>query len=323
MVDQADTLRRLMRTRMGSDSNEQFESQRSARVVTVASGKGGVGKSCLTVNLGACLARSGLKVMIVDGDLGLANLDILLDVQRQATIEQVMDGEARLQDAIVGIEPNLWLVPASSGLLELRGSDRDTREKLLSLFKQCPWEMDVILVDAGAGIQQNVLSLHHPSYESVVVVTPEPTSLTDAYGLTKLLNRHSSVSQVSVIVNQVTDAKEARRIHQKFKDVADRFSSVEIKYLGFVPRDEKFSQSVMKRKILLDLDPGALAVAPIQLLSKQLCLQLFGEGSLRENESVRGENLGKFATLTTSSRGASGNIGNMGRFWTSLLGVQS
>jgi flagellar biosynthesis protein FlhG len=317
MADKADTHRKLMRTRLESSSFETPVSSRPARIVTIASGKGGVGKSCITANLGACLARSGLRVMIVDGDSGLANLDIMLDVQTQATLEQVLDGEARLQDAIVGIEPNLWLVPAASGLLELRQSSPSTREKLLSVFKQCPWEMDVILLDVGAGIQSNVLSLHHPVYESVIVVTPEPTSITDAYGLIKLLNRHVSVSEVSVIVNQVTDAKEARRIHQKLKDVADRFSNIGIKYLGHIPRDEKFTQSVLKRKILLDLEPGASAVAPIRLLAKQLCLQLFGE--ISESDKQAGQGL---ASLR-SSRGAPGNVGNLGRFWTSLLGVQS
>ena len=221
-------------------------------------------------NLGTYLARSGLRVLLIDGDFGLANLDLLLGVHASITLDEVLTGKARLQDAVIGVEPNLWLLPASAGLLEARDSDPTVRDRLIELFDDCPWEMDVILVDIGAGIQSNVLSLHSPAFHSFVVLTPEPTSLTDAYGLIKLLRRHCGVTQVSVVVNQVTDAREARLVYQRLRDVASRFIDVRIDYFGHWERDEKITQSVMKRKILLDWDGGAKAVKSLELMAKQL-----------------------------------------------------
>lgn len=266
MSDQADTLRRLMQERgpIGETSSS------GPFVVTFASGKGGVGKSTLVANLGALLARSGLRVLLVDGDFGLANLDILLGVHSTVTLEQVLDGQASVQEAVIGLEPGLWLLPASSGLEHAQRWDEASKARLSRIFEECPWEMDVILVDIGAGIQEQVLSLHRPEYQSVVVITPEPTSLTDGYSLVKLLRLRRGVNKVSVIVNQAADGREGQQTFQKLKDVARRFIDVSIEYLGHCPRDEKFISSVMKRKILLDLDHGAPAVACLELLAKRL-----------------------------------------------------
>lgn len=239
-------------------------------VVTVSSGKGGVGKSSLVANLGTLLARQGVRVLLVDGDLGLANLDILLGVQTGATLEQLLGGTASLQEAVIGVEPNLWLLPAAAGLFELRDADRPTREKVLALFEDFPWEMDLILVDVGAGIQPNVLSLHSPLFESVIVLSPEPTSLTDAYSLIKLLRRHAGVTRASAIVNQVTDGMEGQQTFKKLKEVAGRFIDVELEYLGHCARDEKFLQAVMKRKSLLDLNRGGPGMQCLELLAKRL-----------------------------------------------------
>jgi flagellar biosynthesis protein FlhG len=247
-----------------------LRSVRSVPVLTFSSGKGGVGKSCLSANLGTLLARSGLRVLLVDGDFGLANLDILLGVHSAVTLDEVLAGKARIQDAVIGVEPNLWLLPASAGLLDVRDFGAELREKMVGLFDDCPWEMDVILVDIGAGIQSNVLSLHSPSFRTVVVLSPDPTSLTDAYGLIKLLRRHCGITQVSTIVNQVTDGKEARAVYQRLSDVASRFIDVQIDYLGHWEKDEKIARAVMKRKILLDWDREARSIPSLELLAKQV-----------------------------------------------------
>jgi flagellar biosynthesis protein FlhG len=271
-MDQANTLRQLMRERAALDSVSPQADTPGPRVFTIASGKGGVGKSLLAANLGALLARSGLRTMLVDGDTGLANLDILLGlpVESRPTLEQVLSGEARLKDAIVGVEPNLWLIPAATGLLELRQGGPETRLRLLEMFKDCPWEMDVVLIDAGAGIGPNVLSLQHASFGSIVVLTPDPTSLADAYSLIKLARRDAGVRRFSIAVNQVTDGRHGLSVFQKLKDVAARFSDAELEYLGHCPRDEKIAASVLKRKILIDLDQGAPAVACLELLAKRM-----------------------------------------------------
>lgn len=278
-MDQADTLRKLMRERFPDEDGKPGTEAASAAVpvVTIASGKGGVGKSCLVANLGASLARSGLRVLLVDGDLGLANLDIMLGVRTRATLEQVMSGEATPREALLGLEPNLWLIPSASGLMELRRADLGTRERALSFLDGLPWEMDMILVDAGAGIHADVLSLHHATYHSLVVTTPEPTALTDAYGLIKCLRRASGISRFSLVVNQVADGAEARKAYLGIRDVAARFlPDIRVEYLGHWSHDEKVTQSVMKRKILLDLDPGSASVPSLELLAKHLRLRCLG-----------------------------------------------
>lgn len=250
--------------------------------------------------------------MLVDGDFGLANLDILLGVQPGATLEQVLAGEASLQDAIVGVEPNLWLVPAASGLLEMKNAPESTRDRLASLFDQCPWEMDLILVDVGAGIQPNVLSLHSPVFRSLVMLTPEPTALMDAYGLIKLLNRHTAVSEFHIVVNQVTGEREARQVFQKFKDVADRFIDVRMEYLGCWNRDEKVKQAVMNRKILLDYESEADSISSLRSLAINLQTKFVAE-YLETRDS----------TDLTDTLGSSLVVGNTKRFWKTLFGYSS
>lgn len=331
MMDQAETLRKMMRTR-GSSAEGDYsylgpESTRSQSVpvLTMASGKGGVGKSCLTANLATLLARSGLRVMLVDGDFGLANLDILLGVQAGATLEQVLAGDARLQDAVIGVEPNLWLVPASSGILEMKNASSATRERLAELFEQCPWEMDLILVDVGAGIQPNVLSLHSPAFRSLIMLTPEPTALMDAYGLIKLLNRHSGVGEFHIVVNQVTDEREARQIFQKFKDVADRFIDVRMEYLGHWIRDEKVKQAVMNRKILIDYEREAASITSLRSLAMNLQSKFIADFMVTRDlqESLGNGDSWNSNEVSESSLARVNISGNTRRFWKTLFGYSS
>ena len=327
-MDQADTLRKLMQNRaiqQDAESRSFDDAAESCKqVITISSGKGGVGKSILTANIGAILARSGLRVLLVDGDFGLANLDILLGVHADTSLEQVLQGEASVQDTVIGIEQNLWLLPASSGLSEARNWDPSAKTKLARLFDNFPWEMDVVLVDSGAGIQENVISLHSPSFHSVVVLTPEPTSLTDAYGMIKTLRRKAGVNHVGIIVNQVTDAREGRVTFQKLKDVAARFIDVEFEYLGHCQRDEKITQSVMKRKILLDLDARAPAVPCMELLAKRMKTSWLGwEEALSRGASEGSSDPKLLAQMSAAtSPGSPGSQANP-RFWRTLLGEVS
>lgn len=319
MKDQADTLRKMMRERAGGPSDTETASRAPCRIVTVASGKGGVGKSCLVANLGALIARSGLRVLLVDADFGLANLDILMNVQPRAHLEEILAGSASIQEAVIGIEPNLWLLPAASGIVSARKLSYTDRMRVASVLAACPWEMDLILVDAGSGIQENVLSLHGPIQDSLVVLTPEPTSLTDAYGLIKLVRRERGVSRLGVIVNQVTEAQEAIRTFKKLNDVADRFIDVELEYLGHCTRDENFPHSVMNRKILLDWNREASAVPCLELLAKRLIQRAGFEPSPKEKpvmlSGARGMTFSRFREEPVRVA-----PGNTARFWKILLG---
>src|SRR6185437_260355 len=238
------------------------------------------------------LAREGQRVLLVDGDFGLANLDILLNVQPVATLEQVLRGSATIQEAVVGVERNLWLLPAASGLMDYKHADSATRERLAGVFDEFPWEMDYILLDAGAGVQENVISVHRPEFESVVLLTPEPTSLADAYGLIKVLRRQAGIRQVNVIVNQVADGREGTQAFQRLTEVAARFVDVQLEYLGHWQHDEKVVEAVMKRKILLDLEMGAsstpVSVPSLQLLAKRFQLKFSGQSDDRKSTARQG-----------------------------------
>ncbi len=348
MNDQADTLRRMMQDRLSSSSRGQIREpvpaqtvpggMRGPVVITVASGKGGVGKSCLVANIGTALARAGIRTLLVDGDFGLANLDIILGLNPGAgapgqsgasgghwvaTMEDIVDGRARISEAVLGVEPNLWIVPAASGVMEVRFAEEQLRERAISLFESCPWEMDVVLVDVGAGIHSRVLSLHSPAFRSVVVVTPEPTSITDAYGLIKLLRRQRLVTRPQIIVNQVTGEAEAEQVFHRLDEVAHRYiDGIELEYLGCVPRDEKISRSVRQRKILLDLDLESPAVPSFERLARRLSPQARGMAGVHRNVGHNtGQSPGEEPGLSRfTEEPARMAPGNSARFWRTLLG---
>jgi flagellar biosynthesis protein FlhG len=281
MADQASTLRRLMLQknaveggvdpiRVASTRLRQPSAPRQSRVISVASGKGGVGKSCLVATLGTWLARRGQRVLMIDGDFGLANLEILLNVQASATLEEVMRGDATIADAIIGVEPNLWLIPSASGLMAYREADLPTRQKIVTLLNDLPWSMDTVLIDGGAGVGDAVLNLHGMGHQSLVVVTPDPTSISDAYALIKQLRTRVGVSQIGVVVNFVTDGREAQGVFKHLQEVTTRFLDVRLEFVGHWERDEKVSQSVLRRKILLDLDSKARSIPSLNLLGKRI-----------------------------------------------------
>ncbi|MCM2277221.1 MAG: hypothetical protein NDJ89_04040 [Oligoflexia bacterium] len=293
-TDQAATLRKLMRDRAGL-AEEARAAPRAARVMTVSSGRSGVGRSSLVANVGALLARAGARVLLVDGDVERAGLDGHFEARHRATIGAVLEGRAGLDEALVALEPNLWLLPASSGVLEAKGDAR-----VSALFEACPWEMDLVLVDSGAGTRESVLRFHGPFHDSVVVVTPEPAAIAEAYGLLKLLRGHSGVRRAEVIVNRVTHEPEARLVFEKLKEVVDRFLGLELEYAGHCGYDENFTRAVMNRKILLDLNPGAPALPALELVSRRFRSRL----SLNRIQDGPGQ----------------GKPGNTARFWRTLLG---
>ena len=334
MNDQADTLRRMMQERLSArepdratrPTGTETRGGQGPVVITAACGKGGVGKSCLVANVGTALARAGVRTLLVDGDFGLANLDILLGLspgapagQWVATMEDIVDGRARISEAVMGVEPNLWIVPAASGVMDVRFAGTQLRERAISIFESCPWEMDAVLVDVGAGIHSRVLSLHSPAFRSVIVVTPEPTSITDAYGLIKLLRRQRLVTRPQVIVNQVTDEAEAEQVFGRLDEVAQRYiEGVELEYLGFVPHDEKISRSVRQRKILLDLDLESPAAASFERLARRLRPQARGVTGVHMNvDRCPGDEPGLSRFTEEPARVAPGNSA---RFWRTLLG---
>jgi flagellar biosynthesis protein FlhG len=236
MRDQAATLRNLM-----------GEPQRFAKVVTFASGKGGVGKSNLSLGLAILLAGKGAKVAIMDMDLGLANLDILMGVSPRFNLTHVMAGQKKITEIVVPGPNDIMFVPGASGVSRLANLNAKEREELSSRFSELEALADLLIIDTGAGLGENILHFALASQSLVVVTTAEPTSRMDAYALIKTALLRSPSLNIYILVNEVSGESEAQSVYHSLSDVCRQHLSQQPTYLGFVPRDNYVSRAVSKR----------------------------------------------------------------------------
>jgi len=247
-----------------------------ARILAVTSGKGGVGKTFISANLAAALARRGERVLVIDADLGLANLDVVLNLHPKITLHDVFTGKASLDDAIVPAPGGFSVLLAGSGLVEYSRLTPQVREQLVEIIERVAPRFDRILLDTGAGISDVVLYTVSVAHDVVVVATPEPTSMTDAYATIKVLAMQQGRRAIRLVVNQVSVNGEGRTIRKQLQLVVDRFvcpsldegrgAAVPLEFLGEIPTDFSVRESVQKRQLLLESMPGspaAMAVAAI------------------------------------------------------------
>jgi flagellar biosynthesis protein FlhG len=251
----------------GTDVTVPVATGSAARVIAVTSGKGGVGKTNVVANLAVALGRRGQRVVVIDADLGLANLDTLLGLHPRATLRHVLNGERSIREILLEGPAGVQIVPASSGFEDLTRLTNAQRFQLLDQVDTLEGAFDVLLLDTGAGISDNVLFFAAAAQETVVVVTPEPTSLTDAYAVVKVLSTRYAERTLSVLVNMARSEWEARRTFSHLARVADRFLQVSLRYLGNVPYDAELPQAVRRQKVLLDLAPGAPASRAFETLA--------------------------------------------------------
>jgi flagellar biosynthesis protein FlhG len=242
------------------------------RVIAVTSGKGGVGKSNIVVNLGLALARRGLRVLLIDADLGLANLDILLGLTARFTIYDVLSRKKPLAEAVVSGPEGVKILPASSGISDLADLDEYQKLCLLNELDHCTETLDVVLIDTGAGISRNVLFFTLASRERIVVANSQPTSITDAYALIKVLATRHEERHFKLLVNGVSRTGEAEAVYRTLLSVAERFLGQEIRleYLGFIPQDDAVPQAVMQQQPVLSLYPQAPASRSFTRLAQRL-----------------------------------------------------
>ncbi len=242
------------------------------RVISVTSGKGGVGKSNIVVNLGLALSRQGLKVLLIDADLGLGNLDILLGLTPKFTIQDVLSLRRNLADVLVDGPGGLKILPASSGIPELAMLDEFQKLFLLNEMDHYTEDIDVVLIDTGAGISHNVLFFNIAAHERIVVVNNQPPSIADAYALIKVLATQYSEKRFKLIVNGLAHKREAESVYRTLLKVTERFLGQEISldYLGFIPHDEAVPQAVMRQQPVLTLYPQAPASKSFVVLAQSL-----------------------------------------------------
>jgi len=229
----------------------------ACRVMAVTSGKGGVGKTTVVTNLAVAMARRGKRVIVLDADLGLANIDVLLGLNPSYTLLHVLSGERQLTEVTVTGPAGIRIIPAATGIEEL--TRLTTRERLLLLeqIEALDGQFDVLLIDTAAGISSNVLYFNMAAHEVIVLVTPEPTSLTDAYALMKLLATRHSVRRFSVLVNQAAGDGEARRTYAQLARVAERFIGVSLDYVGSIPFDDAVRRSVREQVPVVERAPAS------------------------------------------------------------------
>ncbi len=256
-----------------SDKIEVYneERNRSIRIISVTSGKGGVGKTSVTVNLALALRYMKKRVLILDADLGLANMDVMLGLNPKYTISHVLKGEKSLRDVIISAPGGIKLLPAASGIQELTDLDSSQRLLLLNELDMIQDMFDVFLIDTGAGISSNVMYFNFAAMEKVVIVTNEPTSLTDAYALIKVLTNKYHQKRFKVLVNAVRNASEADKIFRNLTLVADKYlGSPSLDYLGWIPYDRMIPAAIRKQKIFLQTNPETPAGKSIISLAKTL-----------------------------------------------------
>jgi len=275
MTDQAAGLRNLIKLNThepcGAAVTGNGHNSSHIRVISVTSGKGGVGKTSIVANLAHAFQKMKKRVLILDADLGLANMDIMLGLNPRYTISHVLKGEKSLEEVIVTAPGGFKLLPAASGIQELTNLDNSQRLFLLNELDSLNDQFDLILIDTGAGISSNVMYFNFAAMERVVVVTNEPTSLTDAYALIKVLIKDYHQKRFKVLVNQARSGAEADRIYKSLSMVADRYlESPSLDYVGWIPYDRHIPAAVRKQKAVVESHPDAPASRGIIALAKRL-----------------------------------------------------
>jgi flagellar biosynthesis protein FlhG len=240
------------------------------RTVSITSGKGGVGKTTLVCNLAFELARDGKSVLVLDGDLGMANADIMFGQRARLNIGHVLENRCQLEDILLEVAPGVHLIPGGSGVYELARLQPLQKHLLLDQIGRLNRNFDFMLVDTAPGIDDHVLYLNSAAQEIMVVVTPDPSSLTDAYALIKVLNQRYRENRFSIVANMVRDEQEARMVFQKLSDVASRFLCVSLDYRGFVPNDLNLRQANRSQQLVVRAQSRCPASLAIRGLSENL-----------------------------------------------------
>ena len=267
---------------------------RIVRVVAVTSGKGGVGKTNVTANLAVALAHLGRRVMVLDADLGLGNLDVLLGLTPKFSLADVLSGQRRLREVLVPGPGGITVLPAGSGFQNLTAlSDHQIRE-LQSEMDELQEETDILLIDTGAGIGRNVTSFATMAQDIIVVAAPEPTSLTDAYALMKVLSTQYGERRFRLLVSMTRTPTDGQDVYRKLSLVAERFLHISINFLGSVPFDPRLAEAVCQQRPLVELYPQSKAAQAFLGLAHDLAewplpespkggLQFFWQSLLRKD----------------------------------------
>jgi len=246
------------------------DSMHPVQVIAVTGGKGGVGKSNVSVNMSIALAEMGRRVVLLDADLGLANIDVLLGITAKNNISNVLNGEITLRDVMVNGPGGIRIIPAASGTQAMATLQPEEHAGLIRAFSTIGDQLDVLVVDTAAGIGDGVVSFVKASQEVLVVVTDEPTSITDAYALIKLLNKEHGLFRFRILANMVKTPQDGHNLFAKLTKVTDRFLDVALQYVGSIPFDDSVKRSVQRQKAVVEAYPRAKASIAFKSLAKKV-----------------------------------------------------
>jgi flagellar biosynthesis protein FlhG len=239
--------------------SEGQKKRKNVRTIAIASGKGGVGKTNVVANLAIALRRLGKNVMVLDADLGLSNIDVLLQLAPKYNIQHVLSGEMTLKDIVVEGPLGIKILPAGSGIQELTSLDEFQRLKLLEEFDAYDGALDFLLIDTAAGISENVAFFCIAAQDIVVITTPEPTAITDAYALIKVLFTRYQEKEFRILVNLTRSSEEGFEVFRRLSIAAEKFLNISLDYLGHIPLDEYMQKAVRSQRALLEIYPNSIA----------------------------------------------------------------
>jgi flagellar biosynthesis protein FlhG len=280
MTDQAETLRAIMRQR-----GQGTEETKRTRIITIASGKGGVGKTNVSTNLALSYAAMGQKVILMDADLGLANVNVVLGIIPKYNLYHVIRKQKKMSDILMDTDYGIQIVAGASGFSKIANLSEDERQNFIEELYHLS-HADVIIVDAGAGVSNNVLAFVGAADEAIIVTTPEPTAITDAYGIIKIIATEIDNLNLGLklIVNRVKSVTEGKKVAERVINIAAQFLNLKVDYLGYIYEDPAVQQAILKQKPFLSLDPRCKA---------SICINQIA-GRLEKNEYREGGGVGRF-----------------------------
>lgn len=240
------------------------------RVIAITSGKGGVGKTNLSVNLGIALAQAGRRVALLDADMGLANVDILLGIYPKFNLLHVLSGDKTLAEIMVDGPSGLKVIPGASGIQKMSELSTIEQAAVVRAFSEIDQDLDVLIVDTAAGISASVVNFARACQEIIVVACDEPTSLTDAYAFIKLLNRDYNLSNFHIVANMVQTVQQGQALFQKLIKVTDHYLDVNLRFLGAVPYDDYLCRSVQKQTPVVVAYPGSKASIAVKEIAVKI-----------------------------------------------------
>ncbi len=272
IADQAQTLRGLNSPHHSASSSPEGDN-RVTNVYSITSGKGGVGKTAVVSNLAYALAYQGKRVLILDADLGLANIDVVFGLTPAYNLNHFFSGEEELHNILIEGPLGIKILPAGSGIQNYTRLESRQKRRLLEGLDSMNTHFDYVLIDTEAGISENVTYFNTAAQEILIVTTPEPTAITDAYALMKLLSIQFHEKKFNLLVNQIRTEDDALDVFKKLTMVSNRYLDISIDYLGSIPEDRQMVESIRKQKVISELLPGSKVSKAFSQLASRICLE--------------------------------------------------